>query len=247
MEEILDRARSHGVGGIILNGCDPASNRRILDLCRRFPGRLYPALGLHPERGDLGARQWGEVLVQIEEHREEIVALGEVGLPYYSLGKGGSPDRLFQGEMRLATLLGLAQKWGFPVVLHAPHERARRALDLLGEFGVRKALFHWHKAPGEVTEAIIERGYFLSVTPEICYRQRDRDLAALVPLEQLLAESDAPWAYGGEFQGSPTESRVVARVAQEIAVSKGVALSEVARQLALNVATLFGVPAFLEG
>lgn len=244
VEGILQRAREHGVAGAILNGCDPASNRRVLDLCARFPGRLFPAFGLHPEREDIGAREWGEVLKQIEEHRREIVALGEVGLPYYSLREKEGADRLFQGEMRLATLLGLAQKWGHPVVLHAPHERAARVLDLLGEFGIRKALFHWHKAPEPVTEAIISGGFSLSVTPEICYRQRDRELAARVPMAQLLAESDSPWAYGGEFQGAAGEPWMVARVAEEIAAVKGISREETARQLALNAAALFGLPVF---
>ena len=239
--EILDRARARGVAGVVLNGCDFASNLRVLECSREYPGRLYASLGMHPER-EIGAEEWGAILGQIEEHRGEIVAVGEVGLPYYSLPGNRNPEKLFQAEMRLVTLFASAQKWGCPVILHAPHERARRVLDLLVEFGIRKALFHWHKAPEAVTEEIITRGYFISVTPEVCYRQRDRDLVSCVPLTQLLVESDSPWPHGGEFENLPSEPWMVSRVAAEIAAIKRISREEASRQLALNSAGFFGIP-----
>ena len=60
------------------------------------------------------------------------------------------------------------------------------------------------RRPAEVTRAIVDAGYFVSVTPEVVYRERDRELVELVPLESLLVESDAPWPYGGEFTSLPS-------------------------------------------
>ncbi len=101
-------------------------------------------------------------------------------------------------------MLALAARYDLAVVLHAPHGAAVGALEALKRHGIERAVFHWHKAPAEVTRAIVDAGYFVSVTPEVVYRERDRDLVELVPLESLLVESDAPWQYGGEFTSLPS-------------------------------------------
>ena len=71
------------------------------------------------------------------------------------------------------------------------------ALHALKAKGVERAVFHWHKSPLDVTRAILDAGYLVSVTPEVVYRERDRELVEAVPLESLLVESDGPWPYGG--------------------------------------------------
>ena len=62
-------------------------------------------------------------------------------------------------------------------------------------------MFHWHKALAPRSPAtIVDAGYLVSVTPEVVYRERDRELVESVPLDSLLVESDAPWPYQGEFE-----------------------------------------------
>jgi TatD DNase family protein len=87
---------------------------------------------------------------------------------------------------------------------------------------------------------LCQAGYFLSVTPEVCYRERDRQLVQAVPLENLLLESDGPWAYSGEFTGQLTTSALVARVAEEVAQLKGVPLADVQQVTTANAFRLFG-------
>jgi TatD DNase family protein len=78
------------------------------------------------------------------------------------------------------------------------------------------------------------------VTPEVCYRERDRQLVQSVPLDNLLLESDGPWAYGGEFAGQRTTSALVTRVAEEIAQLKGVPLDVIQEVTTANAYRLFG-------
>jgi TatD DNase family protein len=78
------------------------------------------------------------------------------------------------------------------------------------------------------------------VTPEVCYRERDRQLVQAVPLHNILLESDGPWPYGGEFTGQLTTSALVARVAAEVAQLKGVTLAEVQEVTTANAHRLFG-------
>src|SRR5207245_585087 len=103
------------------------------------------------------------------------------------------------------------------VSLHPPHGSAVGALEALERHHVERAVFHWHKAPAEVTRRIVDAGYFVSVTPEVVYRERDRALVEQVPLESLLVESDAPWQYDGESAGLQSGPWLAARVAEEVA------------------------------
>jgi CheY-like chemotaxis protein len=129
---------------------------------------------------------------------------------------------------------------GLPVVLHAPHDAAPAALSILRRNDPRGVLFHWHKASPDVTRAICDAGYFVSVTPEVCYRERDQEMVRAVPLDNLLLESDGPWAYGGEFAGQPTTPALVARVAEAVAEIKGVPLADVKQATTENALRLFG-------
>jgi len=85
----------------------------------------------------------------------------------------------------------------------------------------------------------VDAGYFVSVTPEVVYRERDRDLVELVPLESLLVESDAPWQYGGEFTSLPSGPWLAARAAEEVAKIKNRPIDEAMSQLCANTCRLF--------
>lgn len=240
---VCRQSQEAGVGLIVAAGTGEASNARLLALRARYPEQVQVALGLHPERPDLDAAEVEAVLAQLHRHRAQVVAVGEIGLPHYALREGRlSPAQARAREALLHTLVRTAAALALPVVLHAPHETAATALAIVAHYRPPGALFHWHKAPPEVTAAICEAGYFVSVTPEVCYRARDRELVQAVPLSQLLLESDGPWPYGGEFGGQPGTPALVARVAEEVARLKGVSFEEVCRHTTANACRLFQLP-----
>jgi TatD DNase family protein len=239
----LRTALAHDVWGVIAVGCDAETNARTLALAASAPKAVWPAIGLHPEWPQLGDAELEQVEQQVGEHHARILAVGEVGLPWYSLeGAADAAERLVRGRERLGRLLGLAARYDLPVSLHAPHGAAQGALELLRRHGIERAVFHWHKAPAETTRAIVEAGYLVSVTPEVVYRERDRELVAAVPLEALLVESDAPWTYGGEFEGLPSGPWLVGRVAEEVAKLKCLPVDDVMHHLGANACRLFELP-----
>jgi TatD DNase family protein len=234
------RAAEAGVWGAIAVGSDAPSNAATLGLARGNGKAVWPALGFHPERPALGEADLEAVEAQVGEHHGRLVALGEVGLPWYCLA--GAPDAaalMVTGRARFARLCALARRHDLPVIVHAPHGAAQAALDTLRAARVDRAVFHWHKAPAEVTRAIVDAGYLVSVTPEVVYRGRDRELVDAVPLGALLAESDGPWPYGGEFEGMASGPWLVARVAEEIAKIKHLPVEEVVAELGANSCRLF--------
>jgi TatD DNase family protein len=236
----LAQALEYDVWGVVAVGCDPASNARTLEAAAGHGKLVWPALGFHPEWDRLTEADLEAVEAQVTEHHARIVALGEVGLPWYALdGAGDAAGLMARGRARLGRLLRLATRFDLPVVLHAPHAAAADALDALRAAGVERAVFHWHKAPAEVTRAIVEAGHFLSVTPEVVYRERDRELVESVPIDSLLVESDAPWPYTGEFENTASGPWMAARVAEEVAKIKRLPVEETMYRLSENASRLF--------
>jgi TatD DNase family protein len=239
---LISRAKSCGVIAVIATGTGPDVNENIMVLRTRFKHFIHCAIGLHPESPNYLSKDHVSTVIQsISKWRHRIVAIGEVGLPYYSI----RDSQRFEHEIEKATsslkaFLFLAEKEKLPVILHAPHRSAEKALQLLRDCNIEKAVFHWHKSPLETTKKIVDNGFYISVTPEIVYEERDRRLVENVPLSNLLLETDGPWSYENEFSGKLTESHFVKRVAEEIAKLKDVSLFDVAEETTNNAVRLFG-------
>jgi TatD DNase family protein len=236
----LGRALTCDVWGVVAVGCDPQSNQRTLVAAASHPKSVWAALGFHPDWPNLTDADLAVVEEQLREHHARVVALGEVGLPWYSLEAAPDPaSGMARGRRRLERLLDLAVRYDLAVVIHAPHRAAAEALEALGRAGVERAVFHWHKAPLEVTRAIVDAGYLISVTPEVVYRERDRALARWAPLDALLVESDGPWPYGGEFESIASGPWLASRVAEEVAKIKRLPVDEVMYRISENTCRLF--------
>ena len=240
LSETLRVALTHDVWGVIGIGIDPDTNARTLAAATEFPKAVWPCLGFHPDHPELDDAVLEQMLDQVQTHHSRVVAMGEIGLPWYSLQ--GHPDAatlMTRGRARLDRLLETASHYDLPVVLHAPHGAAVGAFEALKRHGIERAVFHWHKAPPEVTRAIVDAGYLVSVGPEVVYRERDRALVYDTDLESLLVESDGPWPYRGEFDGMASGPWLVSRVAEEVAKIKRLPVDDVMFQLSANTCRLF--------
>ena len=237
--ETLRLALAHDVYGVVGVGCDPSTNAQTLAAAVKAPRGVWACVGFHPDWA-LTDDELERVEQQVGEHHGRIVAIGEVGLPWYSLAGAADPASLMaQGQARLDRLLTLAARYDLAVALHAPHGAAVGALEALKRHRIERAVFHWHKAPGEVTRAIVDAGFFVSVTPEVVYRDRDRELVAQVPIGSLLVESDGPWKYDGEFAALASGPWLVARVAEEVAKLKRLPVEDAMLELSSNACRLF--------
>jgi TatD DNase family protein len=240
LRETLRIALAHDVWGVVAVGTDAETNARTLAAAAAAPKAVWACLGFHPDTPSLTDEDLERVEAQISRHHPRLAGIGEIGLPWYSLeGAADAAALMARGRARLDRLLGLAARWDLAVALHAPHGAAAGALQALKRFQIERAVFHWHKAPAEVTRDIVDAGYLVSVTPEVVYRDRDRELVQAVPLESLLVESDGPWKYRGEFEGLPSGPWFAARVAEEIAKLKQLPVEDVMHQLSTNACRLF--------
>ncbi|MCC3358579.1 TatD family hydrolase [Bacillus sp. REN16] len=228
----IEKWQEAGVKGVIAVSNDLPSSYRTLELHEKFPGFVHPAIGFHPEQPlpiEQEYLEW-ERLVQAE--RKKIVAIGEIGLPHYNLEK--LPFSLEHYYDFLIRCLEVAVQQQLPVTLHAVHDKAEMVFDLLLKKQVAAAHYHWLKAPDEVIIKIVEAGYFISVTPEVCYRTRDQKLAKQVPLSQLLIETDGPWPYEEEFKNQPTTPLFLRCILSHLSTLYGLNSQELNEQIVLN-------------
>ncbi|MGB8413142.1 MAG: TatD family hydrolase [Candidatus Binatus sp.] len=236
----IKRALEAGVTAMVAPGVGLASNRRAIELGRRYPGVVYPAVGFHPEDFEHGEYDALEALESIARERDSICAVGEVGLPWYGTGAADAGAR-DAAKLTLARFAKLAAAMDLPLILHAPHRCAADALAIIREAKVTRAVFHWHKSDEQTTRAIINAGYFISLTPEVAYRERDRDLARMIPANRMLVETDGPWPYGGQFAGRLTEPAMIKDVVAAIAHLRCATFDEIAESTAANARALFRI------
>ncbi len=237
---LIKRAYDAGVTAAVVPGVSKESNRRVLELSAEYPDFVRPALGMHPEYPHAGESDIADTLALLDAKRGSICAVGEVGLPWYG-EVSNRPGAQENAEAMLARFARAAADLDLALILHCPHRTAARALALIRSAGVRRAVFHWHKSDDATTRAIIEAGYFVSLTPEVVYRERDQAMATLAPLESLMVETDGPWPYGGPFAGRRTEPSMVAEAVAAIARIKGESERAVADATTENARILFGI------
>jgi TatD DNase family protein len=236
----IKQALEAQVVAMVAPGTGPGSNRRVLELALRNPQVVHAAIGFHPEHYELTENDADEVLETIERERKSICAVGEVGLPWY--GERARDSAVVRRARRtLARFAAAATTHDLPLILHAPHRSAAEALEIVRAARVRRAVFHWHKSDEATTRAIVAAGYFISLTPEVVYRERDQELARMLPLEKMLVETDGPWPYGGPFAGRLTTPAMIKDVVAAIAHLKCATFEEIATATTANARWLFGI------
>jgi TatD DNase family protein len=198
----INEARSAGVVAIVAVGADYESNNQVLEIAQAHQGFVYPALGLHP--WNLKPTEIEYSLEFIEAHLDKAVAIGEIGLDYHKRVRAVAEKNTQQSVLR--QLLALARKYNKPVSIHSRYAW-RDALDLVQEFRLEKAVFHWFTGPSSVLRDIASQGYFLSATPAVEYHEEHIRAVREIPLERLLLETDSPVVYGrgreSEFEARP--------------------------------------------
>ena len=246
-EEVIARQQQSGVQAMIVPGVNVASINSVMEVCHAHPGYCYPALGLHPE--DVKA-DWREQLATVEAairaHRDELVAIGEIGLDYYW-------DKTFKEEQKevLHRQLLLARELNLPVILHN-REATEDILTIVKEVGGR-GVFHCYSGSKETAEIILKMGFYLGIGGVLTFknsklsetlRELDemRKTSNLSPLtSHLLLETDAPYMAPTPHRGERNESRFMALVAERLAQVLNVSVDEIIEATSANARQLFGI------
>jgi TatD DNase family protein len=229
IDDSLREAETAGVKGVIGVGVNKESNRRILEIAEAAPRFVYPAIGYHP--WEMKEEEREENLSFIREHVAECVALGEIGLDYKVKMRKDLQWAVFN------ELLSVAHQSGKPIIVHCRYSH-KRALEMVIEKGIKRAVFHWYSGPLDFLEEILNNGYIISATPALVYSPPHQEAIKRVPLERILLETDSPVSYQGK-EARPKDVRISL---EEVARLKGLDLEVVAEQTTANASWFFQIP-----
>ncbi len=187
---------------LIAVSMDLPSSEYNLKLARKYPS-IKPAFGFHPEQAIPSDKEQEKLFDWMERHVEDMVAVGEVGLPYYL--RQDRPDLVIDPYVRLLErFIMFAKKHNKPIILHTVYEDADDACKLLEKHQIKDAHFHWFKGDEKTIQRMIRNGYFISVTPDVCYEEEIQHLISMYPIELMMIETDGPWKFDGPFAGKMT-------------------------------------------
>ena len=215
---------------------DLSSCQQNLSLAQKHP-KLKPAFGWHPEQELISDHDFAELIDWMTINQQEMIAVGEVGLPYYLHKEISLP---IEGYIqRLEAFLSFAKRIQKPIILHAVYEDAPLVCDLLEKHSIHKAHFHWFKGDQKTIKRMAKNGYFISVTPDVCYEEEIGELVYSYPLQQMMVETDGPWPFEGPFKGKVTHPSMIHQSIQMIADIKKLPLNMVYEQLYKNTKTFY--------
>ncbi len=233
-EAVIERAREAGLVAILNVGTDLASSRAAVALAEACDF-IYAAVGVHPH----DARTLTPaVLEELRElaRRPRVVAIGEIGLDYYrDLSPRPVQRRAFADQLALAAELGL------PVVVHSREAHDDVLAALRGWSGV--GVLHSYSAGPERLEEVLALGFSVGLSGPVTFPNAGglRAVAASVPPDRLLVETDCPYLTPVPHRGRRNEPAYVRYVVEAVARARGERPEEVAQATAGNAGRLFGM------
>lgn len=225
-----------GVTRVVNCAVDLVSSARNLELAHQYD-LLYCALGYHPEqaaderKGDL------DVIAGFLQSEDKAVAVGEIGLDYY--WEENAPR---ETQMDLfARQLALANDLGLPVIIH-DREAHGDTMDLLRKYRPQGVL-HCFSGSVEMMKEAVQLGLYIGLGGVVTFKNARKavEVAAEVPPDRLLLETDAPYMAPVPFRGKRNDSRYISYVAERIAEIRGMDPQELVDRTAENGCRLFSL------
>jgi TatD DNase family protein len=237
---ILDRAEAVGVSAVVTIADDLESAGWVVRAAEWDP-RVYAAVALHPTRANAltdAARTEIERLAA----DDRVVAIGETGMDLYWPGKlVGCAEPAEQREA-FAWHIDLAKRTGKPLMIHNRDADAA-VLDVLAAEGAPDTvIFHCFSSGPAMARTCVDAGWLLSLSGTVSFRNaRDlREAATLIPPEQLLVETDAPFLTPHPFRGAPNESYCLPYTVRALAEVVGRPAADLARETSENATRTYG-------
>jgi TatD DNase family protein len=239
--EILDRANAVGVGAVVTIADDLASARWAVRAAE-WDSRVYAAVALHPTRaGALDDAARAEI-EQLAAH-PRVVAIGETGMDLYWPGRlDGCADPATQREA-FAWHIDLAKRTGKPLMIHN-RDADSAVLDVLrGEGAPGTVIFHCFSSDAEMARVCVANGWYLSLSGTVSFKNAHalRDAAALIPDDQLLVETDAPFLTPHPYRGAPNEPYCLPYTVRALAETVGALAEDLASNTTANAQAVYSL------
>ena len=233
---MVDRAESAGVTRVVTVADDIASARWAAQAAT-WDARVFAAVAVHPTRTTKFADSAKHALKELAR-QPRVVAIGETGLDYYW---DYSPPDVQQAAFRWH--IELAKQVGKPLMIH-DRDAHDDVLSILDEEGAPESvIFHCFSGDVDMALRCVDAGYVLSFAGPVTFRNAVplREAARIVPAEQLLVETDAPFLTPHPFRGRPNEPYCAAYTVRALAELRGVDVLDLATTVERNAERVFGL------
>lgn len=246
----LAQARSRQVSRFLCIGIGLDNLDAVVEIANRFDD-VYASVGIHPsEYGgsryqpdpDPRLLQPQVVLERLEQlaAQPKVVAIGETGLDFYHEGHDQGDAPMLQ-EASFRAHLALARRLHLPVIVHT-RQAQQLTLDCIRDADSSAAgVLHCFTEDWAMAKAALDMGYYVSISGIVTFKTAEqvREVAAKVPLDRLLLETDSPWLAPVPHRGKSNEPQFVADVYQFVAGLRGLPLVELAQAVNQNFDHLF--------
>jgi TatD DNase family protein len=238
-EQVVARAKREGVSTILSLAMidETDSYQRAFPLVAEY--ELYTAVGCHPHDAKIFDDKGGEELVKELAGRNNVLAIGEIGLDYhYNLSTPEVQQDVFRRQIRLARELQL------PVIVHHRDAEADLARILEEENAAEvRGILHSFTASLETAEAAIDHGFLISFSGIVTFKNAEslQAVARALPLDKILVETDCPYLAPVPHRGKRNEPVFVKETAAFLARLKGVSEASVEAATDANFQNFFGI------
>ena len=234
-EEVIKRAKEHGVFKIINIGADIDGSKKGIELAKKYP-EVYATVGIHPEEGDIVNKENINLLKKLAK-QDKVVAIGEIGLDYQIEDVGPETQKVgFIAQLDLAFELNL------PVVVHI-RKSLEDVLEILSKYDWSKnnGVVHCYSSSYKKVNRILDMGLHVSFTGIVTYDEGTQKASQAVPLEKMMLETDCPFLAPEPYRGERAEPWHVELIAKKIAEIKNTSLEEVAKTTTNNAIKFFNL------
>jgi TatD DNase family protein len=236
LDAVVARAEQAGIARLVTISTRVARHAGIVAIAERFP-QVYCSVGTHPHNAHEELDLTADDLVARTAH-PKVVAIGEAGLDYhYDNSPRDAQERGFRNH------IAAARSTGLPLVIHSRDADADMARILEEESGRGPfpAVLHCFTGSRDLAERAVALGHYVSFTGILTFKKSDelRAIAAALPAERILVETDAPYLAPGRHRGKRNEPAFVVETAQVLAQARGVSFDEIGRQTSENFFRLF--------
>jgi TatD DNase family protein len=239
VRKVLDDARDAGVDRVVQVGYSAEQSQWCVDAAEHWKGRVLAAVALHPNEAPVVEdleHDWS-IIAKLAEH-PRVRAIGETGLDYFRT----PPELRKRQQESFKWHIELAKKHKKALVIH-DRDSHDDVLSVLLEVGApEKTVFHCFSGDLEMAKICVERGYILSFAGTLTFKNAPqlREAVKIVPADQLLVETDAPFLAPSPHRGALNTPAQIANIVRAMADERDVSDAELATTLSNNAERIFG-------
>ncbi|MHA1872851.1 MAG: TatD family hydrolase [Candidatus Heimdallarchaeaceae archaeon] len=234
VDQIIQDAKKQ-MDAVILSVA-PDDKEESFKIYEKYKGFVFISLGIHPiDVQKMTDKQIEDYKKFVLEHKNDMVAIGEVGLDYHWIKDKKTNIRTKQVFIEF---LDIAKELNLPVVLHL-RKAAQEGFDIITNNDIKKAIFHCYAGNLTLAKEIIEQGYYISVSTNLMNSKNTKKIAKRFPLENLLTETDAP--YLSPFPGKPNVPQNVKYILEKMSGLRQQPIKEIDKVIMNNAKKLFRI------